>query len=210
MIVIAPRGIHMIVITDFQQGTDAWVKAKLGKPSASNASKLLTNEGKQSKQRISYLHELAAERITGKVVEGYQNKNMADGQDRENESRAFYELLYGVDVVEVGVVYKDKKKAFLCSPDGIVGNYGLEMKNPLPKTQVKYLLEGKLPPEYFSQIQFSLYVAEFKFWDFLSYVPNMPHLVIRVKRDKDFISKLAQELESFCKELEIITAKIRG
>lgn len=198
-----------MIAIDCVQGSPEWFAEKLGKPSASNASKIVQDSGKKSKQREGYLYELAAERITKKIVEGYQNKNMTNGQDRESESRTFYEIIKGVDVAEVGVVYKDGKKAFLCSPDGLVDNHGLEMKNPLPKTQVKYLLEGRLPPEYFSQIQFSLYVTSFEYWDFLSYVPDMPHVLIRVERDKEFIPKLALELDLFCKELDFLVEKIK-
>lgn len=199
-----------MIVIDCVQGSDEWFKEKIGKPSASNASKILTNEGKTSKQRKGYLYQLASEIITQKTVEGYQSKDMLNGKDREEESRTYYEILKGVDVREVGVVYKDEDKKFLCSPDGLLATLGLEMKNPLPKTQVEYLLSGKLPSIYFSQIQFSLYITDFKSWDFLSYVPDMKPLIIRVERDEDFIKLLKIELNIFCKELEIITEKIRG
>ena len=192
------------------QGTDQWHQEKLGKPSASNASKILTNEGRQSKQREGYLYQLASEIITGVSEESYQNANMVTGNEREQESRALYELIYGVEVTQVGVVYKDNERKFLCSPDGIIENkYGLEMKNPLPKTQVKYLLDENLPSEYFSQVQFSLYVCEFEFWDFLSHSPALRPLIIRVHRDEKFIKALKVELEIFCENLEDVVNKIR-
>ena len=200
-----------MIIIDCPQGEEQWFKEKLGKPSASNASKIITNEGKQSNQRTGYLYELAAERITGKTTKGYKDKNMEIGTERENESRAFYELLYDLDVSVVGLVYKDENRAICASPDGLIADsHGLEMKNPLPKTQIKYLLEGKLPSEYFSQVQFSLYVTGLKYWDFLSYVPDMPHFLIRVERDDKFLIALEFELNLFCLELEVITKKIRG
>lgn len=200
-----------MIVIDCIQGSDEWFKEKIGKPSASNASKIVMNDGKQSKQREGYMYQLAAEIVTQKAAEGYQSKDMLAGKEREEEARTYYEILKGVDVKEVGVVYKDKKKKFLCSPDGLIGSkLGLEMKNPLPKTQVDYLLSGKLPSTYFSQIQFSLYVTGFKHWDFLSYVPDMRPLIIRVERDEDFLAALEFELNLFCKELEIITNKIKG
>lgn len=199
-----------MIIVQCEQNSEQWWQEKLGKPSASNASKIITNDGKPSKQRTGYLYELAGEIITGKREEGYKNAIMEAGQEREDESRKFYELTYGVEVTQVGVIYKDEQKKFLCSPDGIVKDkYGLELKNILPKTQVKYLLDGGLPPEYFSQIQFSLYVTGFKYWEFLSYVPAMKPLIIRVMPDKKFLAILEVELEVFCKELETITNKIK-
>lgn len=199
-----------MIIIDIPQGEELWFKEKLGKPSASNASKIITNEGKPSKSRIGYMYELAGEILTGKQEEGYKNANMLAGQEREDESRKYFELTNDVEVRQVGVIYKDKKKQFLCSPDGIVNEeYGLELKNVLPKTQVKYLLDGTLPSEYFSQVQFSLYVTGFKYWQFLSYVPAMKPLLIRVEPDKAFLIALEVELEIFTKELNDLVEKIK-
>ena len=199
-----------MIIVNCKQNSEQWFAEKLGKPSASNASKIITNDGKPSKQRTGYLYELASEIITNRREEGYQNGNMLMGQEREEESRVLYEMMYDVKVDKVGVVYKDEAKQFLCSPDGIVnGKYGLEMKNPLPKTQVKYLLNGAIPPEYFSQVQFSLYVTSFKFWDFMSHVPAMKPLIVRVKPDDKFIKALESELRTFCSELQWTIDKIK-
>lgn len=200
-----------MIHVDCEQGSEQWFSEKLGKPSASNASKIITNDGKPSKSRTSYLYELAGERLTGRREEGYKNGNMIAGNEREDESRKYYELTHDVNVARVGVIYKDEAKRFLCSPDGIVNNeYGLELKNVLPKTQVKYLLDNVIPDEYFSQVQFSLYVTDFKRWDFLSYVPAMKPLLVKVERDERFIEALHVELNKFCDELEQIVTKLKG
>ena len=199
-----------MIILDIEQGSELWFKEKVGKPSASNASKIITNDGKPSKQRESYLFELCAERITGKQEETYRNINMLIGNEREAESREAFEFMHKVEVKQVGVIYKDEQKKFLCSPDGIVSNkHGLELKNVLPKTQVKYLLEGGLPSDYFGQCQMSLYITGFKYWMFCSWVPAMKPLIIRVERDEKYITTLAIELEKFVQELDSITNKIK-
>jgi hypothetical protein len=200
-----------MIIVDCKQGEEVWFKEKLGKPSASNASKLITNSGEPSKQRTAYIYELVAEILTNKREEGFKNENILMGQEREAESRQLYELINNVEVTQVGVVYKDNKKQFLCSPDGIINNeYGLELKNVLPKTQVKNLLDGGVPSEYFSQIQFSLYVTGFKRWDFMTYSPALPVHIIKVERNEVFIKALKVELELFCRELAIVEEKLRG
>jgi len=199
-----------MIIINCKQNSDQWIQEKLGKPSASNASKIITNSGKKSQQQDGYLYELAAETITREREDGPKDKNMIMGKEREDESRNLYELIKNVRVKQVGVVYKDKHKKFLCSPDGIIKKkYGLELKNVLPKTQVKYLINKKLPSEYFGQIQFSLYVTGFKSWEFFSYCPGLKHFVIRVKRDERFIKALKGKLEIFCKDLEKIIRKIK-
>jgi predicted phage-related endonuclease len=199
-----------MIVIDIPQNSDLWFAEKLGKPSASNASKIVTNTGEPSKQRTAYMYELAAERITGKREETYKNPIMEMGNEREDESRKLYEIMKGVTVSRVGVIYKDEAKKFLCSPDGIVnGEYGLELKNVLGKTQVGRLLDGNLPSEYFSQIQFSLYVTGFKFWDFMSYTPSMKPLLIRCASDIEFQTKLQAELEKFCSQLEDLVNQIK-
>lgn len=200
----------MLIVNDFEQGSPEWLLEKLGKPSASNCSKIVTSAGKPSKQRQGYLYELASERVTGMVADGFKNAYMQEGNDREQEARSFFEMVNDVTVEKVGVIYKDDKKRFLCSPDGIVDKKeGLELKNPLPKTQVGYLLGGGLPTDYFGQVQFSLYVTGFDVWHFVSYVPAMNPLIIKVDRDEKFIKALEDELEKFCDELDEITEKIK-
>lgn len=200
----------MIIIKDLVQGSEEWFAEKIGKPSASNASCILTNDGKPSKQREGYLYTLAAELITGKQENGYKNACMEQGQEREEESRNMFSLIHNVEIEKVGVIYKDEKKRFLCSPDGITKKFGLELKNPLGKTQVKYLLDGGLPSEYFGQVQFSLYVTGFPKWYFVSFVPAMKPLILEVLPDAKYQKALAVELELFCSELDEITKKLMG
>lgn len=199
-----------MIIIDIEQGSEQWLNEKIGKPSASNASKIITNAGAKSKQQEGYMFELVGEIITGKKEDGYRNKNMETGNEREYESREFFEIVHNVEVSQVGVVYKDEKKEFLCSPDGLVDNkYGIELKNVLPKTQVKYLLNNKVPSEYFSQIQFSLYITGLEYWYFMSYVPAMKPLIIKVERDEKFLKLLDAELKDFCEELKETVNKIK-
>ena len=201
-----------MIVVDLEQGSDRWFQEKLGKPSASNVSKILTTDGKPSKQREGYLYELAAQIITGKYEEIYKNPAMEQGNEREQESRNYLEVVLGVNIKKTGVIYKDEKKLFLCSPDGIAENesFGAELKNPLGKTQVKYLLDGTLPSEYFGQVQMSLYVTGLPYWWFLSYVPLMNPLMIKVEPDKAYQKALAVELESFCSDLNQTVIKLRG
>lgn len=199
-----------IIVDSIQQNSEEWLKEKLGKVSASNASKIITNDGKPSKQRKGYLHTLASELITKQPTNTFKSEAMQTGNEREDESRKFFEFTQGVKVEQVGLIYKDEKKEILCSPDGIINReYGLELKNVLPKTQVGYLLADTLPAEHFAQIQFSLYVTGFEFWMFLSYVPNMRPLIVRVERDKVFLKALEAELKTFTKDLRDVVRRIR-
>jgi len=201
----------MIVIDDVKQGSDSWFKLKLGIPGSSSFDKIITTTGAISKQRTDYLYKLSAEILTGNHEETYQSAAMTEGLNREDESRALYEMITDTTVQQVGVIFKDEQRRFLCSPDGIVNNeWGFEMKNVLPKTQVGYLMGNKLPTQYICQVQGSLLVTGFDRWDFFSYSPGLKPLIIKVERDENFIGKLAPALDDFCLELAILVNKLKA
>ena len=181
-----------IIITDFAQGDPKWFQARLGNPGASNASKIITSDGKPSKQATEYMYQLAGELVSGKPEESYQSTHMQNGLEREAEARSVFEMKTEIEVQQAAIVYKDDRKMFHISPDGLIGdNAGLEVKCPMLKTQVKYLLDGKLPTDYFGQVQMSLYVSEREHWYFLSYYENMPLFIIKVERDEKYIKALS-------------------
>ncbi len=197
-------------IIECQQNTPEWFSARCGMPTASNFDKIITTEGKPSKQREKYLHQLAGERIIGKAEETYQNGAMLRGQEMEDEAREAYQFMSGNEVSQVGLCVMEGKTIYAASPDGLVGNDGLvEIKCPIISTQVNYLLKNVLPTEYFQQVQGQLLVTGRKWIDFLSYYPGLKPLLIRVKPDEKFLKALRVELELFCEELDEVVKKIR-
>jgi len=200
----------MIFEENIIQGTDEWKKCRLGIPTSSNFDKIVTLKGEPSKQREKYMYRLVAERITGTAEETYQSIHMQRGTELEPEARAFYEFTTGNDVQEVGICYKDDRKLFACSPDGLVGKGGLiEIKCPSSAVHIGYLLNNELPKEYFQQIQGQLLVTGRKWVDFFSFYPGLRPLLIRIKPDKKFLKALEKELEEFCAELDSITERVR-
>lgn len=199
-----------IIVTDFEQNSPEWFAAKAGSVGASNIDKIITTDGKRSKQRNDFLYQLAGERLTRCCEETYQSQAMLNGIEREAGARALFEIVTGIEVQQVGIIYKDESRLCHCSPDGLIGdNAGLEIKNPAMKTQVKYLVSGKLPIEYYSQIQMSLYVSERETWWFISNYEGLPPLIIECKRDEEFIAKLEAELNAFNRELLEIVGKLQ-
>jgi hypothetical protein len=200
----------MIPIYNVQQNTEEWFKLRVGRPSASNFDKIITSQGKPSKQRDAYLYQLAGEIITGQKEDTYQSYDMKVGIEREGEARNLYEMLYDVDVQQVGLCYLDEKMEVSCSPDGLVNEDGLvEIKCVKLSTQVQYLLENRLPPTYTCQCQGQLFVTDRKWLDFVSYYPAMPPLVVRVYPDRKVIDPLREELKSFVKELKEVVNKLK-
>lgn len=110
-------------ICNHEQGSPEWFEARLGIPSASMFSKIVTTKGVWSTQADSYINQLVAERLTGEREEIYQSHHMIRGTELEPEARDMYCLVKDVEVQEVGFCLHDTLKAG-CSPDGLIGEDG--------------------------------------------------------------------------------------
>jgi hypothetical protein len=184
-----------MIISPHEQGTDAWLAARLGKPSASCFSKLITMTGKPSSSADGYINLLLAERLTGKSEPHYTSEAMILGTEREPEARADYEFITGNKVDQFGFILNESQ-SYGCSPDGLVGDDGgLELKCPAQTTQAGYWRDPQSGvKKYYQQIQGCMWVTGRKWWDFFSYHPDMPHVLVRVKRDQDYIDKLSEQV----------------
>jgi hypothetical protein len=191
------------------QGSPEWFTARAGTPSASCFDQIITTKGAPSKQAQKYLYQLAGERIAGVKADSYQNAAMQRGLELEAEARQLFEMVKDVEVRQVGICYFDEQKRFSCSPDGLMEMEGLEVKCPLIHTHVGYLLDGKLPTEYFCQVQGSMLVTGFEAWFFESYYPGLPPLIIRVERDYKFTAALKVALDAFCEQLDATEKRLR-
>ena len=200
----------MPIILECAQRSDEWFSAICGNVGASSIDKIITTKGEPSKSRTDYMMTLAAERITGKGEVGFTSIAMLNGIEREAEARTLFEMARGVEIRQVGLVYKDENKLCHCSPDGLIGdNSGFEVKNPMSKTHVKYLLDGRLPIDYFCQVQFSLYVTERSSWWFMSHYPGIKPFMVEVYRDEKWISKMEIELTLFNDQLEDMVRQLK-
>ena len=70
-------------IIDCDQGSPEWIEERLGVPSASMFSKIVTTKGTRSTQAESYINQLVAEDLTGEQTPFYQNEHMARGTELE-------------------------------------------------------------------------------------------------------------------------------
>jgi putative phage-type endonuclease len=186
-------------VTEFEQRTEGWFQARLGKPSASSFHKLITPTGKPSASAMSYVDELVAERITGKQANVFVSEAMQRGTDLEPLAKEVYELISGESVFDIGFCLHDDLEAG-CSPDGLVGDHGLlEIKCPMGNTMVSYLRAGNvLPSTYIPQVQGQMWVTDREWCDFMAYHPDMTVLLVRVERDQEFIDKLVEQVEMAC------------
>jgi putative phage-type endonuclease len=191
-------------IVSAPQGSDEWLQARCGVITASNFATAI-GTGKTMK---TYMYKLAAERITGEVVETYKNDAMARGNELEPIARSEYEFDNNLKVEETGLWLMDDDIG--ASPDGLVGDDGLiEIKCPLAHTHVGYLDKPGLPSIYKAQVQGQLWVTEREWCDFVSYHPDMKSMKVRVTRDDAYIDELATKIDKFKTELLELVEKVK-
>ena len=186
-----------MIILDQEQGSEEWLRVRLGRPSASMFNKLITQTGKPSTSADGYINELIAERLTGKSEPFHVTEWMERGTALEPEAREAYEFITGNEVMETGFIL-DNSWQFGCSPDGLIlDKGGLEIKCPAPRTMVSYLRDPQVGvKKYWQQIQGCMWITQRGWWDFFAYHPEMPHVLVRVERDDGYIDKLAAEVKA--------------
>ncbi|RLA39796.1 MAG: exonuclease [Gammaproteobacteria bacterium] len=186
-----------MIKVDCDQGSPEWFAAKVGVASASGFDRLVTASKKPSSQANDYLYELTAEWVTGEKKYIRPSYWMERGVEMEPEARESYEFMVDSEVEQIGFIYKDKSKLIGCSPDGLCGDMGLEIKCPSPINHVSYLLQGVCPKGYMAQVQGSMWVTGLKQWVFMSYHPEYEPFVITVDADPVFQKALDEIIPPF-------------
>ncbi len=187
----------MKIHRELDQGSEDWLKIRLGKITASVSDKILTSTGKTSSQAQALVNSKIAELLTGNMPDNYSNKHMDRGTELEPEARGYVEFVTGTSFQEIG--FMDSEKGWGCSPDGIneYKKIGLEIKCPSPAIHIAYLRDNKVPSKYLSQIQMSMLVSGYDSWVFCSYSDSIKSLVIKVRRD-----------DAYCDALELALIKL--
>ena len=75
-------------------------------------------------------------------------------------------------------------------------NGGLEIKCPADSTMIGYHRNNKtFVTKYKQQIMGCMMICRCDWWDLMAYSETLPHLLIRVERDEEYIEKLAAEID---------------
>lgn len=195
-----------IEILNCTQGSVEWFAARCGRPTASEFKSVLAKG--EGKVRRKYMMQLLAERMTGKVAEGFSNKHTDRGHEQEPEARNAYAVVTDANPIPVGFI---RNGNIGCSPDALIGDDGLlEIKSKLPAIQCEVLLADKCPTEHYAQVQGQLLVTEREWCDFVSYSPGLPLFIKRVKRDELYIAALKTEIEKFLEELDTLQRQLQA
>lgn len=200
----------MIEIIECAQNSPQWFAARAGIPTASEF-KTVMREGKGSNPsltREAYLRKLAGEILTGEPApEGYSNSFMERGHELEDEARSMFAFMRDADPLRVGFIRNGRMG---CSPDSLIGDdSGLEIKVAIPAVQIERLQRGTLPTEHVAQVQGSMLVTGRGSWNFVSYCPKLPPLILTVPRDDAYTAKQAAGIDAFLEELDALVQSIR-
>jgi hypothetical protein len=192
------------IFVNEDQGSEAWKALKLAVISASNILKPLAKIGTET--RNGYMMELIGQ-VATKQFDEINAKNLEYGKINEASARAAYEFETGYKVEQIGFIY-GKDKRIGVSPDGIMPSIkkGLELKCPATaKVHADFLCNDKIKPEYYAQIQFSLYVSGYATWDFASFHPSFKTSMLKIvtiEPNQEMFERFDKELPVFISEMD--------
>lgn len=177
---------------DIAQGTDKWVQLRLGKATASNFDRIVTEvKGEYAAGAVKYAREVAIQRMLDEETErqiGFVGA-IERGKAFEPNAVEAYHQRYGNTTDAIGlIVSADETRS--CSPDRISTDrlMGVEIKcpgGPVHLSYIENLRKGeKHPPgrAYIWQVIGSMLVAQFEIWDFWSYHPGLDPVHLRYER----------------------------
>lgn len=199
-----------------EQGSDEWHLLRLGHVTASNISDVMA-KGKSGEAitRKKYKTKLLAERLTGQKQESFSSSAMEWGVEQEQFARMAYEVSNDVLVDKTGFWHHPTIKWVGVSPDGLVDNDGLvEIKCPNTTTHLDYIMDNKVPTDYYKQIQCQLWATGKSWCDFVSYDPRLPTknqlFVKRCMRDEKLIAEMENEVLIFLAEIDEMIKFFKG
>jgi len=187
-----------MIIHNIEQQSEAWVLARCGRVTGTRFKNLMSKETTDSYRDL--ITNISCEMITGKMEESYSNAMMEYGLETEPDARKEYESVFGVEIKQAGFIMPDEDNKYHewigISPDGMTPDNGMiEIKCPLMRTHLEYIEDDKLPTEYRYQVQGQLFVTEFDYCDFISFVPGMKLFVTRVLPDFELFKEFERRLD---------------
>jgi len=168
------------------QGTDEWLALRKTKITATDASVIMGVSPWKTKIQL-YNEKISQNDNT------FVNESMQRGLDLEPIARDLFNIQTGIKMNPT-VVIKDWAMASL---DGIssCGQFIVEIKCPGHKDHA-ISLEGKIPDQYYPQIQHQMYVTDLQFAYYYSF-DGIEGVIVIVKRDDEYIAKMVEEEKKF-------------
>lgn len=198
-----------MIVHTCAQGTPEWQALRLGKPTASEAAKLVYGDGKLAKASTmkAYAEKLAGDLYAGEDTTGWAGSAATEyGHDNESKARDYHAYKISKNISEVGFVTDDLIR-YGASPDGLVGEPekwigGGEYKcKPVKHLSalLYYRKNGTVENEYIPQCHQNIMLCDLEWMDLCYWHKKLPKLIVRINRDESFIKSLKNQL-SLCVE----------
>lgn len=206
----------MQIIDSMDQGSPAWLQARIGCVTMSNAKKITA--GGEGLTRDTYLAEVASEIITGVPAERYNSWDMLRGTMLEPFALRAVETVLDESIRRVGLVYLDERRRISASPDGLIMatpteiEVGVEVKCQCPKKHMLTILAEKNPAQFEMQLQGSMWVCGTARWLYVSFCPEFkerPLVILSAERDEAMICKISMAAEEGVAEVDRLVAAAR-
>lgn len=198
----------------YEQGSDAWLKSRIGVLTASRMADAIafTAKGAEAEVRRKLKIELLAERMTDLATERHVNAAMQWGIDNESLAKSRYEELTGTFIQNCGIAYHDTIEFFGASPDGLVDDGLIEIKCPMTTTHLKYKIDGVVPEQYKPQMLVQMAVTQRKWCDFMSFDPRVPRphdaFIVRYIPAPEEIADIEEKAIIFLAEVDAMFDKL--
>lgn len=192
---------------DAPQGSPEWYWERLGRPTASQFSRILTAKTRKlAAGSETYMHELLSEWLTGVPFNSDLGGFVERGTMLEPEAVAWYEWEKGCTTRQVGFCLRDDRLVG-CSPDRLIGDDGgLEIKCPGAKGHVANMLN--MTEDHCAQVQGCMWITGRAWWDLVSFHPEIPSVCVRIERDAEYIAALGTAMTEFLARLSLARVKL--
>ena len=207
MISLLPTGAH--IWPQMVQQSDEWFNARMGRPTASMFSMIITpSTGKLSSSRLPLIHKLVGQCFARDEVPKFTGSYWTDrGNELEAAARATFARDMGFAVDQVGFVTNDRwGNVAGASPDGLIRPIdrkpylgGMEIKCLMAQNHVAIWDEEKMPDEYKPQVHGGMAVTGLPYWWFVAYHPAMRPFYQKIEWDS-YTDKVVASLDLFIEE----------
>lgn len=195
---------------DVEQGTPAWLRARIGVITASEFDNILQPVKLLPAKGDAYLRRMLAEVLTGEPIEAKGSAWAERGHDLEDEARKRYAERMGVYPERVGFVTTDDGRVGY-SPDSFIGDDGLlEIKVLSAENHAGALIDPEgYALDHRGQCQGGLYVTGRAWIDLMFWNPTMPDVIVRLTPDGKYLAALVPALDAFKARLDAAIEKVR-
>lgn len=194
---------------EVEQGSPEWHRMRAGVITGSKVHDIIKPgraKGSYSEARAKYMNELIAQVCTGLLPDEINAKQLSWGKDNEPKALDAYDPWDEKNIAQIPFVYGLNMRCGV-SPDALVGDNGaLEIKCPWTTAQyIDQLLGGEPKPEYYTQVQYSLWLLKRDYWDFMNFDQRMKKknfIVQRFEPDLEMFEKFELEIPKFISEMD--------